>query len=275
MVLGEGEEFGAHPEPEGMKILLSLDGSPTSESALPVALAMARRLQAEVLLVRVGDLGAGKSLGAQPSIIAGRKHEQEELRTYLEAQQKVCQGVESRFRVLSGEPWEALVKVATKEECDLIVMASSGRTGVSRWLLGSVAESVVRQSPCPVLLVRAAPGGADFRRVLAPVDGSKPSLAALERLSPFLSEGAEVTLLRVGDAAPEPIPVPGATVTPRALPGSPAEVILGLANDEKPDLIVMSTRGRSTLSRLLVGSCTEKVMHQARCPLLIFPPVRP
>jgi len=259
-----------------MRILLSLDGSPNSESALPVALAMARRLQAEVLLVRVGDLDAGKSFGAQPSIVAGRKHEQEELRTYLEGQQKLCEGVESRFRVLSGEPWESLVKAASKEACGLIVMASSGRTGVSRWLLGSVAESVIRQSPCPVLLVRAAPGGAEFHKVLAPVDGSPPSLAALDRLSPFLPAGAEVTLLRVGDAAPdlESLQVPGATVTSRVMPGQPAEVILALATEEKPDLIVMSTRGRSTLSRLLVGSCTEKVMHQARRPLLIFPPVR-
>lgn len=65
-------------------------------------------------------------------------------------------GVGARFVVLGGAPFEAIADAARTEKADLIVMGTHGRTGVSRFFLGSVAARVVSTAPCPVITVRAA-----------------------------------------------------------------------------------------------------------------------
>ena len=63
-------------------------------------------------------------------------------------------GVVARAVVRVGLPWEEIVRLATDEHADMIVMGTQGRTGLDRLLLGSVAERVIRRAPCPVLTVR-------------------------------------------------------------------------------------------------------------------------
>ena len=63
-------------------------------------------------------------------------------------------GVVARAVVRVGLPWEEIVRLATEEHADMIVMGTQGRTGLDRLLLGSVAERVIRRAPCPVLTVR-------------------------------------------------------------------------------------------------------------------------
>ena len=64
-------------------------------------------------------------------------------------------GVTARARVETGVAWQEILRIAREDQADVIVMGTHGRTGVNRLLLGSVAERVVRQAPCPVLTVRA------------------------------------------------------------------------------------------------------------------------
>lgn len=138
------------------RILLSLDGSALAEKALPHAVAQAEHFQAELILLKVLEPLAqlGISLGA-----AGRTERatHELARDYLES---IAAGVRERgipVRVITveGSPHEGIVSCAEDEEVDLIVISTRGQTGPSRWLIGSVADRVVRGASVPVLLVSA------------------------------------------------------------------------------------------------------------------------
>ena len=130
------------------RILLPLDGSEISESAIPHVEALASGCDAKkVTIVHVveqeryeGMLAGGKRPGVYLQRTAKR----------LEAK-----GIATSIKVLTGNPAEAIVSFAEKNPCDIIVMASHGRSGVSRWAVGSVADKVFRASTVPVLLVKA------------------------------------------------------------------------------------------------------------------------
>ena len=66
-----------------------------------------------------------------------------------------AEGTPARSVVKVGAAWEEIIRVAAEEHADMIVMATQGRTGLERFMLGSVADRVVRRAPCPVLTVRA------------------------------------------------------------------------------------------------------------------------
>jgi nucleotide-binding universal stress UspA family protein len=130
------------------RILLPLDGSEMSESAIPHAEALALGCEAKrVTIVHVveqeryeGMLASGKRPGVYLQRTAKR----------LEAK-----GIPTTIKVLTGDPAEAIVSFAEKD-CDIIVMASQGRSGVTRWAVGSVAYKVFLASSVPVLMVKAS-----------------------------------------------------------------------------------------------------------------------
>jgi nucleotide-binding universal stress UspA family protein len=139
------------------RILLSLDGSALAEEALPHAVAQAEHFQAELIFLRVL-----KPLGEQFNIsLAAAKYAEEvtrELaREYLErvATGVRARGVSVRVITVEGNPHEGIVSCAEAEQVDLIVLCTRGHSGLSRWLIGSVADRVVRGAGLPVLLVSA------------------------------------------------------------------------------------------------------------------------
>ena len=256
-----------------MTVLVPLDGSPAAESALAIE---GQRL----LLLRVVDLpepaapGVAVSL-AQNLILPQRQQaELERARTYLEP-------LGTQTLVVAGHARDEILRVAREQHVDLIAMTSHGRSGARRWLLGSVAEGVLRQAPCPVLLVRPpAPGPLRFGHVLVPVDGSQESLVALARVRPFLVPEAQITLLRATELEPEDSlqaalePVePGSARLHRVVAAGPAAAtILEQAEARGCDLIAMTTHGRTGFRRFVLGSVTERVTRAATCPVLVFPP---
>jgi nucleotide-binding universal stress UspA family protein len=195
-----------------------------------------------------------------------------------------------------GSPRELIAQLAKEQGCNLIVMTSHGRKGLDRWLLGSVAEAVLRRSPCPVLLVRpeVVPTAPVFSNVLVPVDGSESSLKVLERIQPFLREGARVTVLQAsGIDFREPpvwvsadsveryfceleeqlkaIQVAGLDLSYKVVDGEATQAIVAVSQELACDLVAMSTHGRSGLARVLLGSITAKVARHCSLPLLVFP----
>jgi nucleotide-binding universal stress UspA family protein len=130
-------------------ILLPLDGSELSELAIPHVEALALGCGTKkVTIVHVveqeryeGMLAGGKRPGVYLQRTAKR----------LEAK-----GITTSIKVLTGDPAEAIVSFAEKNPFDIIIMASHGRSGVSRWAIGSVADKVFRASSVPVLMVKAS-----------------------------------------------------------------------------------------------------------------------
>jgi nucleotide-binding universal stress UspA family protein len=138
------------------RILLPLDGSATSEQALPHAIAQAKQFGAMLILLRVLEPlphVRGMSVGDIATI---KQQTTEWAQEYLDqlvanAQER---GISAQAAIVEGQPNVTILQFAEKNQVDLIVISSRGRSGLSRWLMGSVADRVVRGATVPVLLVR-------------------------------------------------------------------------------------------------------------------------
>jgi nucleotide-binding universal stress UspA family protein len=186
-----------------------------------------------------------------------------------------------------GDPVEAIARHAAEDHADMIVLATHGRTGLPRWLKGSIAESAARRAWAMTLFVprdargfiAAETGAARLERILVPVDMSprpEPALEAAAALTGLLgAANAECHLLHVGAAGDAPsVLVPAGLGRPPVLlarEGNVVDAILGAADDIGADLIVMSTHGRHGFLDAVRGSTTEQVLRRAPCPLLAVP----
>jgi nucleotide-binding universal stress UspA family protein len=147
------------------KILVPLDGSKLAECALPHVEELAKGCDTEeVILVSVTERVKGYRALEEPSQPMGQRlipeafgKKEKQAQKYLDriAKAMAAKGINVSTDVLLWKPDEAIVGYAKQYGCDLIVMASHGRSGPSRWAHGSVAEKVLRASGIPVLMIRA------------------------------------------------------------------------------------------------------------------------
>lgn len=270
------------------RIVVPLDGSPLAESVLP----QVRRIVAEggeIVLVRA-ETPVPTESGAflVPDVVAAAEK-------YLAGVQDRLreQGVRARVVARVGAAADVVLETVRESGAGLIAMATHGRGGAARLLLGSTAERILRESRVPVFLLRPfwsyellPPGGPEaqpFRRILLPVDGSGLALCAAPAASAFAKRfGAEIVVLHVLQKGEDPTAVKaqledlkerfgidGVRARTELERGDPAEAILSAAKSLKADLIALSTHGRSGLSRLVVGSVAEQVARRAESPLIV------
>jgi nucleotide-binding universal stress UspA family protein len=137
------------------RILLATDLEPASSGAAAEALELARDLGAELLVVSVIDPGTLRLPGGR----FGARVDQVRATREAAAQELVAEGratgVRVSFLIWEGDPGESIVDAAQSEGADLVVVGSHGRGSMSRFLIGSVSDHVVRNAPCPVLVVRS------------------------------------------------------------------------------------------------------------------------
>jgi len=272
-----------------MNVLVPLDGSSLAEGILRhiPPLLMARK--AKLLLLQVLPRGASE------------QDEAAALRYLAETSKEVAASGEEPEAILRiGDPADQILSVADDYKADQIVMATHGRSGVARIIRGSVAERVLRNATVPVYL--ASPKGLsgrsseNFSRVLIPLDGSKLAASIMPLVLPIVSDSeAEVVLLHVSVPGKESVhPVPevakkraqekaetalsevqaslvaaGVKAHVVGAYGDPAEELLGAIERHEAELLAMTSHGREGLSRWRFGSVAEKVLREARCPLLI------
>ncbi len=138
------------------RILVPLDGSPLAEAILPQVTGLSHALGAEVILLRVAL--AHTFPGVDPIHLADEEvRVVEEAEAYLAtaAERLVREGVNAKTAVRYGQPAAEIIDHAAVEKADLVAMSTHGRSGLSRLVMGSVAEEVVRKAKIPVLLLRA------------------------------------------------------------------------------------------------------------------------
>lgn len=291
------------------RVLVPLDGSALAEGALPVARRLVGEPGDELILLRVAVLNDmpmpimaeyGMVWADYGEAVTTPEEERRQAVDYLDGVQgrSTLANLHTRAIVLEGDRSQVIVETAAKEGVDLIVMTSHGRTGLSRWVIGSVAERVLESGPCPVLLWRDGQEAASaLQSILVTLDGSTLSETALDPALKLARRlGASVTLLRVwphgaGEARPESedsylngvikqhaettVPLRSATVEAKgAGPAHTALAIIEFAGREAIDLIAMSTHGRSGLQRWVYGSVTEKVLRGTDKALLMVRPGR-
>jgi nucleotide-binding universal stress UspA family protein len=260
------------------RLLLCTDGSPASQGAVNAALALGRACGSQVQALHVVEINP--IFEAQLADRLGLL--EEEIVAPLKAQAAQL-GVALTTRVCRSEvPPAAIAEVAEKFKPDLIFMGRHGRSGLTRLMLGSVTARVIGLTPFKVLVV---PRGAtlSFQRLLVASDGSPDSEAAWEEAL-AIARGAGSQLLAVAVAREEgEFPQvlarldglraaanrQGVPVETRVLQGVPDDAIVQAALHSQADLILMGCRGRTGLSRLLLGSVAERVIGQTPCPVMI------
>jgi nucleotide-binding universal stress UspA family protein len=156
------------------KILVPLDGSQLAEQVLPYMRSLAQRTQAAVILLRVADHPArqyyveGLAVNATQS---DDSHAHCEAYLYRIAEMLTNERYLVNYTVREGAIADVILGYADEIQADLIAMSTHGRTGIGRWLLGSVADRVVHGSHIPILLIRG-----QVAENAAPVTGTLLSL---------------------------------------------------------------------------------------------------
>jgi len=289
------------------KVMVPLDGSRLAENSLVYLDALKSLGESEVLLVSVVDeseefrgIADADSQAREANLLA----------TYLRevhADIEKHLGVSVETKVLTGSPAAALIEEAARYAPDLIVISTGGRSGVSRWRVGSVADKVIRAASGNMLVV--GPKAAErsswidariiepFRTLLVPLDGSELAERALPVATAFADAyGSVLHLVRV-------VPIPTVTggmggeasyvpdlletlidsakaylsdtaaklnrpVTTEAVVGSAVVRLEDYVNEHAIDLVVMTTHGRSGFVRTALGSVTDRLLGGA-APVLV------
>ncbi len=273
------------------EVLVPFDGSELSEFATPYAAEIARRSGGRITLVRALS---------EPAIVTDIPRNL--LRQVTAAARKELEdaggrvdGVPVKTLLIEGLPGDVVQREAKK--CDLIVMTTQGRGGVSRLVLGSVTERVIRTSPVPVLVVRprrgslksaATAAGRMFRDIVVPLDGSELSREAVAPLAAALAGDTRLHLLTIvrANATEEEAHAAGDWLAGRAAAlqqrglvaltrvvhhDSAAEGIGAYAEHNDCGLIVMSTHGAGGLREWMLGSVTDQVIRRGPVPVLVVP----
>lgn len=272
-------------------VLFPTDLSPEADRALDHAVLIAQRFDARLTLYHAAEVPDP----AQPHWAFAHEHEvwrraEREARQHLEAEAEKLQVASEVAVERVTSPARALLQRIRQTEPDLTVMATHGRSGVRHLLLGSVTEQVFRHAFRPVLCVREPEHGPalGYRRLLLPTDLSSASRLAFGTAALIArSFEAEVIALFVippeGQTRSLPHELPSErslleTIRPELEPvavkalireGSVWDRIARTAREEKADLIVMATRGHDSLSDVLLGSNTDRVVRHAPCPVLV------
>lgn len=273
-------------------ILIPLDGSELADGVIPHVERLLGQEPCDVVLLRV--------ISPSESVPGQAEHERSAAALHLQDVRRrlVNSGATVSTALREGDPATEILTMIDELCPSLVAMSSHGRTGVTRWLRGSVAERVLRNSAAPVLLVTARVAGAfpetRLRRVLVPLDGTERAAQVLPIVEDFAKlHEAEVILARIeweglnrpllaAALAPEKVVETirpwgdqlaqhGVDVHCVAAQGDSASEILDLAEREDVDLIAMTSHGRSGLSRFIEGSVSEKVLRHCRRPLLVMP----
>jgi nucleotide-binding universal stress UspA family protein len=293
------------------QMLIPLDGSNVSEQVLPYARTLARNLHLPVELLAVVDVvGLAASLGGEskPKVESVIADTWRSSAAFLEKISKTFSEVSVTCTVEKGRPGEVVIEKAGADNNTLIAMATHGRSGVDRWLLGSVAEKVLRGTRNPLLLVRAAKSGqsegeAALKSVIVPLDGSPLAEKALPYATALAKTmDLELLLVRVyaleqtistyDDYIPdwnklEALSKGGALsyldqkaadlrqtgmvhISQLALEGEAAEQIIEVANRTPDSLVVICSHGRSGVGRWVLGSVAERVAHHSAGPVLVI-----
>jgi nucleotide-binding universal stress UspA family protein/predicted transcriptional regulator len=295
------------------KLIVPLDGSELAEAALPWAAHLARIHGFSVVLARAirwpvmaaspmgGDYLTPQMYG---DILAAERGEATD---YLDRVRGrlARDGVAAEAAIREGDAADGILDLAAETDAYAIVMATHGRGGMTRVILGSVAERVLQQATVPVLLVRAGTAQEARQpaldRLLVPLDGSPLAELALELARDLAPTGGTLVLVRVeepvvravgGGATAETVLdevatqrvadqaeeylrqlagsiADGLEVVTEARVGPPADEILEATDAHYAGLLVMSTHGRTGPARWLLGSVADQIVRRFDGPVLL------
>jgi nucleotide-binding universal stress UspA family protein len=295
-------------------IMVPTDGSGFDREAIRVALRIADRTAARVRLVRVLATGSFFGVAAEgtPLPLDVSRSERDSALSELYSLAAECRAnskADICVDLHAGPVSDVLQGYARRNDVDLIVMSTHGRSGITRLSLGSVTDSLIRHTTIPVLVVKPPTSYLNpqvvngFKRIIVPLDGSVLAEQILPRVLTLAKlEDAEITLLNVlipQSYSQKEIVDPvmpwwdkdvataqaylfgiagrlrrdGASVTSDiVIAENVPNAIRDFASREKADLIAIATHGRGGLARMLRGSVADAIMHSGRMSMLVLKP---
>ncbi|KYH25014.1 universal stress protein [Halalkalicoccus paucihalophilus] len=279
-------------------ILLPFDGSERAAEALHHAAEIAHWANATIHILFVADTTRDSVTVVENQVVDALVQEGEDIVENAE-QTLHTLGSDYKSDVVQGNPAPTIVEYAERYDHDLIVMPTHGRRGVSRYLLGSVTEEVIRLASVPVLTARMQPDeqlAFPYENILIPTDGSAGGARAAEYgLSLAAALDATVHGLSIVDErslgldvrssvsgqdreqtatdAVEDVVLEaetyGVTNTVRHIEhGTPVQKILDTIDSNDIDAVVMGTTGKRGTDRILLGSVAEKTVRSAPVPVI-------
>jgi nucleotide-binding universal stress UspA family protein len=264
------------------RLLACTDGSEEGQHAVAQALALSRACAGKVYVLQVVKIiPEFEAVAPDLRTCLEEEIERQQAATAAAAAQR---GVELEYRVLhSISPFAAIVAEAEKLKPQLVIIGRYGRTAMERLFMGSITARVIGLSPINVLVVPREASLA-FQRLLIASDGSSYSDAALMEATAMaaqagsellgvavareegeISETQEILHRMLTAANREGVAFQG--ISPQGLAAD--EGIIQVALENRVDLIIMGSHGRTGFKRLLMGSVTERVIGQAPCPVLV------
>ena len=292
------------------KILVGTDFSAESQMALEHAVHIAGRTGASLVLAHAGTVLHAQDAALAPESAALQEyrrivaeHEADNRRQLADLGRSVrARGPVTSERLVDGFPDTGLVEAAEEEDADLLAIGTHGRTGIKRFLLGSVAERVVRLAGRHVLVARTGVPPDGYRRILVATDFSPLSEGALDLAIALIRPAGVIDLLhawhlppltgtlvpgRMSEAAFEPVRASveqgvrerlEELVAPRR--GADAWFELTIVNEqparaiaeraeEGHDLVIMGGHGHRGLRRWILGSVAEATVRHAPCSVLV------
>lgn len=294
-------------------ILFTTDFLRPAQRACAYALALAKALHVRLVILHVlkGVTDAGSPVASDSPYLKPLKTAALlELGRLARLAQEAGVRAEPCLRV--GHPAACVIDTLTEQQAQLVVMGTHGRAGWDRLQLGSTAESVIREAPCPVVTVRGLVAGDAVRsrrpvrlkRLLVATDFSTCAQAALRNAAGLARRlESELVVLHVvetpahgsgagrSDAGSEAessvgqahsrrqlnqllsdLRAEGVTADGDCVAGEPIDVIVTRAAQWAADAIVIGTHGRRGLRRAVLGSLAEQVVRRAGCPVLTVNP---
>ena len=295
------------------QVLLPLDGSALSEGIIPYVAQISSGLGSRVTIMYVASLEEAAS--DKPEVTRTPRGPDMPVKDYLAEVEQILagHGVPAVDSVMaSGVPSVEIARHAEEQGCDLIAMATHGRSGLGKWVFGSTTDKVMHSTALPMLLLRPQdapaqePDGQLIRTTIVPLDGSALAEAVLPVVEVVATGlGLKVVLVRVAlissmvYAGFEPY---GYSYDPKfdetmdraadeylqdktselqqkhiqadsqRLRGNPATQIIDFAEKTGAAMVIMSTHGRTGVGRWILGSVADRVLRSSHNPILLLRP---
>lgn len=256
------------------QMLVALDGSKLAENVLPYALTFAAALELRVELLNVVeslDFARTSHAGHARTLDSIIETVRRDSKQYLERVAQSFSGITVTCVVEEGEADKTIIDKAAGDKETLIAMATRGRSGIHRWLMGSVAEKVLRGATNPLLLVRGneerkSDGATTLKSIVVPLDGSRLA----ESVLPHAIELAKKLRLEIVLTRAYQIPVSSAYVGAEAPYIANSDALLNMVRDEagaylEAKVNELKQKGIEKVSSVLsVGSGASEIIDLAR-----------
>lgn len=293
------------------RILVPLDGSATAEQALPYARLLSKGFKASIELLRVIDSPTADVVDLEHSAIMDQlaetaKAQAEEYLANVAGSLRTG-GLEVSTTILEGDSASSIVSQSEKERGTLVAISTHGRSGLTRWVMGSVSDKVLHATRAPMLIIRSeesAPSpDVNISGIIIPLDGSELAEQVLPHAVAVANAlGLKATLLRVTPTAGDyfrymdyppadyedlskevdddavkyldninrRVKLGGVSQTEeRLIHGSAAFAITDFVKEVPNSLVAMTTHGRSGVGRWVLGSVADRVIRHSGGPVLV------